>query len=98
MEQKKTARHQEVKSILQRFDGWEELKASIEKKDGPKVEKLIADLVVMFEHNQDTYIKRTVEIREELVEKLRIFCVTNGYKQKTIVNLGLEIILELFEE
>jgi hypothetical protein len=85
-----------VKDAVDRFNRWDELKDAIERKDREQIEELVSDLMRYIEQDDQTYVKRTYEIREDLYDRLRIFCVQHGYKQKTVINAALEAFLQLW--
>lgn len=85
-------------SALRRFDGWDELKQAIDHEHSDRVEELVSELMKIMNNRDETYIKRTIEIRKELVQRLQEYCVRHGYKQKQVVNLALDILLTMEED
>lgn len=85
----------EVRNVVKNFHAWDELKAAIENKDDEQIKAFVKELVQSLEKYNFNYVKRTFEIREDVLERMRIYCVRNDIKQKSFINIAIETLLSL---
>lgn len=100
MNDKRTLRNFEVKKAITSSPAWDALRSLIRERqqDDKLIDEIVLSIVDAMEKAEDfEYIKRTFQIREDLLEEMQVYCVRNGITQKTFINLAIQMMLDVSE-
>ncbi|GMA65976.1 hypothetical protein [Alicyclobacillus fastidiosus] len=86
-------KEEEVLSFLKTDPVWERLRSAMENKSDDEVEEIMRHLIRVMENSQKKYVKKTYEVRDDLYDEMKLYCVRNNITQKVFLNIAIEVLL-----
>ncbi|WAH41442.1 hypothetical protein NZD89_24890 [Alicyclobacillus fastidiosus] len=80
---------------LKNTSEWEEFREALDGQDDETVARIFLQLLEAVKVMEGNYEKTTIEIRKDIMQKVRLYCARSPYNIKTFTNAALEAMVNI---